>query len=103
MIHNARAERYTSPLECNRRSIVRLRLDPKLRKHSRKRSDDIWISHLSLLYKHFKLDVAHELPWMKNSDHSYAPCPLNSVLYESSRMDIRSTQTEGGDADPFCS
>ena len=103
MIHNAWAERYTSLLECDRRSIVRLRLDPKLRKHSRRRYDDIWKSHLSLLYKHFNLDVAHELPWMANSDHSCAASPLTLVLYGFYRMNIRSTQTKGGDPDDFSS
>lgn len=69
---NARAERYTSPLECDRRRMIRLPLDPKRRSTAGGESGDIWNSHPSLLYKLFKLDVAHEYPWMENSDHSHA-------------------------------
>lgn len=46
------------------------------------------------------LALLYELPWMKDSRHPYTASPPNLVLlYESYRMDSRSMQTDGGDAD----
>lgn len=49
---------------------------------------------------HPVLELLYELPWMEDPRHPYAASPPNLVLlYESHRMDIRSMQREGDDAD----